>query len=93
MDSGSTGEGVYCAGANSTLTLNTNSTVSFPRVLSERGNGLSYSSTSGQPIFDAGSFQLVFDHQATIASNKSMETLDAVLQRLISRVESLGYAR
>jgi len=93
MDSGSTGEAVYCKGANATLTLNTNSTVSFPRILSDHGNGLSYSHTSGQPLLDDGAFQLVFDRPSTIASNQRGEPLDSALARLTDYLESLGYTR
>ena len=93
MDCGATGEGVYCKGRDATLTLNTNSTVSFPRIMSDRGNGLSYSQTSGQPNLVDGSFQVTFDRPGTIASNRTGETLEAALARLIAHFESLGYTR
>jgi hypothetical protein len=91
IDSGATGEGVYCVGANRTLTLNTNSTVFFPGMLSDRGNGLFYSNTSGEPILGEGAFHVVFDRPGTVASNKSGESLDAALTRLTAYLESLGY--
>ena len=93
MDSGTTGEGIYCSGANRTLTLNTNSTVFFPATLRDNGNGLFYSNTSGEPILGQGAFQVVFDRPGTIASNKSGESLDAALTRLSAHLESLGYTR
>ena len=91
LDSGATGEGVYCKGANAALTINTNSTVAFPKILSARGIGLGYSSTSGQPILDEGSFQLVFDSPGTLASNRAGESLDAAFARITAYIESLGY--
>jgi hypothetical protein len=93
MDSGSTGESVYCVGANRTLTINTNSTVFFPGMLSDHGNGLFYSDASGQPILGEGSFHLVFDRPGTITSNKSGESLDSALTRLTDYLDSLGYTR
>jgi hypothetical protein len=93
IDSGLTGEGVYCTGANRTLTISTNSTVFFPGTLRDSGNGLFYSDSSGEPILGEGAFHLVFDRPATIASNKSGESIDAAFTRLTDHLESLGYTR
>ncbi|HXJ61051.1 MAG TPA: hypothetical protein VNU68_30770 [Verrucomicrobiae bacterium] len=93
IDSGATGEGIYCKGANATLTLNTNSTVFFPKILSDHGNGLGHSQISGEPFLDDGSFQLVFDRPGTLTSNQAGETLDAAFARFTAYLESLGYAR
>jgi hypothetical protein len=91
MDCGLTGEGVYCKGANATLMLNTNSTAFFPKIFSDHGNGLSYSHTSGQPVVNEGSFQVVFDRPATLASNQAQETFATAFARFVAYVESLGY--
>jgi hypothetical protein len=91
IDSGSTGEGVYCAGPNRTLTVNTNSTIFFPGTLRDKGNGLFYSDTSGEPVLGDGSFHLVFDRASTVASNKAGESFDAALARLTAQLESRGY--
>lgn len=91
MDGGATGEAVYCKGPNAALRINTNSTVIFPKTLSDRGSGLGYSSSSGQPILDEGFFQLTFDSPGTFSSNRAGESLDAAFGRITAYIESLGY--
>ncbi len=91
VDNGITGENLYCVGQNAALMLNTNSIVPFPRTMTDHGNGVSYSSTSGDAAVTDGSLQLVFDRAGTLTSNQAGETLDAAFTRLKSYLESLGY--
>lgn len=93
IQSGVSGEGVYCSGANSLLTLNTNSSISFPKVLKDAGNGISFAQTTGDPVLGEGSFQVTFDRPGTLASNKEGESLDEAFARLVRYVESLGHTR
>ena len=90
-DSGITTEGVDCKGLNTTLKINTHSTVIFPKTLSASGSGLFDSSPLVPPILLEGSYQLVFDGPATLTSNKAGETFAAVFSRLTANVVALGY--
>ena len=92
MEAGATGEGVYCKGRDAYLTINTNSSIIFPKLLADHGNGMAYLDGSGAPYFEDGTFQVVFDRTGTIASNKAGEGLDTALTRLIAYYESLGYS-
>jgi len=91
IDSGATGEAVYCKGIDAALTVSTGTTVTFPKILTDRGSGLGFSDVNGQPYLVAGSFKFVFDSAGTLQSNQAGETFDAALTRLINYVESLGY--
>ncbi len=86
-------EGVYLQGANATLKLNTNSTMSFPRTLTDSGVGLSHSTNTGEPYITSGSFLLVFNPGRTMTSNQAGETVDVALARIVAYVESLGYVQ
>jgi len=84
-------ESVYFKGPNVSLTVNSNSTVSFPRILTDAGVGLSFAPTNGVPIMDEGSFVLTFNKTETFASNTSGETMGAAFARLVAYVRTLGY--
>jgi len=85
-------EGIYFKGANATLTVNTGTTVSFPKVMTDSGNGLSHTQ-SGAPYSAEGSSLFVFNQRETQSSNQAGETLDAAFARLVAQIESLGYTR
>src|SRR6266496_969544 len=75
-------EGVYFAGLNATLKTNTNSTTVFPRVFGDSGNGLSFSTRTGEPLLVRGSLTLAFNQAETLRSNQAGETLEDALERL-----------
>jgi len=85
-------EGIYFKGANATLTVNTGTTVSFPKVMTDSGNGLSHTQ-SGAPYSVEGSSLFVFNQRETQSSNQAGETLDTAFARLVAQIESLGYTR
>jgi hypothetical protein len=91
LDSGVTTEGVFCTGANSSLTVNAKTTLPFAKTFSGTGSGLYYSSSTGDPITDTSAYSVSFDQSSTIASNQSGETLDAAIARLSSYLQTLGY--
>ena len=86
-------ESVSLQGPNASVNVNTNSTIFFPKTLTDIGNGLSFSTSTGQPHLLAGKILLVFNQAQTMASNQAEETLEAALARLVAFVESLGYVR
>src|SRR6266498_166590 len=85
------GEGVYFAGLNATLKTSTNATAIFPRVFVDSGNGLSFSTRTGDPLLVRGSLSLAFNQAETVRSNQAGETLEDALDRLGRYVESLGF--
>ena len=84
-------ETVAFKGPNVSLKISANSIVSFPKILTDMGVGLSHSTTSGAPILSEGTFLLTFSKTETLASNNSGETLDAAFGRLVTYVQSLGF--
>ncbi len=84
-------ESVYFKGPNVPLTVKSNLTVFFPRILTDTGVGLSFAPTNGVPILDEGSFVLTFNRTETFASNTAGETIEAAFARLVAYVRSLGY--
>ena len=91
VQSGSTSEGVYFAGLNAVIKVNTNATETFPRKFSDSGNGLSYSRQTSQPRLTIGSFTLIFNQTETFRSNQAGETIEVAMDRLRSYVAGLGY--
>jgi hypothetical protein len=84
-------EGIYLKGMNSTLNVGNNATISFPKILSDSGSGLSFSSESGQPRLVEGSSLVVFNQVETAASNTAGETLDQAFTRLLGTIQVQGY--
>lgn len=85
-------EGIYLIGINGTLTANTNTPVSFPRILTEGGEALTRTPGSDLPLAIEEKFTLVFNQPQTISSNQTGETLDAAFARITSEIQSLGYS-
>ena len=85
------GEGVYFAGLNVMLRMNTNATTVFPRTFTAGGTGLNFSTSTGQPVLASGSLILAFNQAETFKSNQAGEKLEDALDRLSKYVESLGY--
>ena len=86
-------EGVYLKGVNATLTVSSNATITFPKILTDSGGGLSHSKISGDPYLTEGSIVLAFNKVETLRSNNAGENLDAAFNRLVAYVESLGYTQ
>ena len=84
-------ESVYFRGPNASLIVNSNLTVSFPKVLTSTGVGLGFRATDGAPYLDEGTFVLAFNKAETFASNTSGETMESAFARLVIYVRSLGY--
>ena len=86
-------EGIYLKGANATLTVSTGKTVSFPKLMTDSGGGLSHSTQTGAPYIVEGSSVAVYNQRETVSSNEAGESLDAAFVRLTAQIESLGYSR
>jgi len=87
---GITSAGVLAKGATSVLTINTNSTISFPKVLSGGGRGID--SSSGQPTYIENTVVVSFDSPDTLTSNENGETMDAAVTRLTNALQAQGYS-
>ena len=89
VSEGSTSDGVFLSGATSSLAVNTNSTISFPKVLTGSGRGISY--PNFQPTFNQSSIVINFNSAETLQSNENREALDAAVGRLASLLQGQGY--
>jgi hypothetical protein len=89
ISNGATGEAVFLQGANSTLTIGMNTTISFPKTFSAAFQG--YYDDFGQPHLISQTLALSFDKTRTITSNSAGDTHESALAKLIAYVESLGY--
>ena len=90
VNEGVTTDGVFVQGADSTLAVNTSSSITFPKVLLGSGKHISY---SGGPIYVESSLVLSFDATQTPLSNGNGETLDAAVTRVSSILEGQGFQK
>jgi len=91
VSEGTTSDSVFLAGAMSNLAVSTKSTISFPKVLTGAGKGISHS--SGQPVFYQTSIVVNFNSGETLTSNGNGEALDAASARLASLLAGQGYSQ
>ena len=87
LSEGATSEGIFAQGAASTLAINTNSTVIFPKTMSSSGQSYYPDKAS----IDVASMTLSFDKANTFASNTTGEELEEAAARLSSLLEKQGY--
>ena len=90
VNDGITSDGVFVQGTDSTLTVNTGSTLVFPKTLSGSGSQVSYSSG---PIYIYSTLGGTFDAVQTPLSNGNGETLDAAVTRISSLLEGQGFQK
>jgi hypothetical protein len=88
---GNTSDIVIVKGADSTLAVNTNSTITFPKVLS--GSDAEIDHSAGPAIYVASSVVVSFDAADTHLSNQNGETLDAAVSRISAVLEGEGYIK
>jgi len=86
-------EGVYFAGPDANLTINTGATVAFPKTLTAGGTGLFYANGSGNPVISQGSMLAVFNAKETSARNQAGDTLESAMAGYIAYVQGLGYSQ
>lgn len=86
-------ESMFFNGANSLLTVNTNSNamLSYPKVMNDTGNGLFYSKSTHAPVIGQGTTIAVYNQSETLKTNGAGETLEAATARYSAYLESLGY--
>jgi len=89
INEGVTSESFFAQGAATTFSINTNTTVSFPKMLTSAGQGY----YPDDARIDIVSRTLSFDKVNTFTSNGAGEDLDEAAARLISALEKLGYTR
>jgi len=88
---GNTSDSVFVQGADSTLIVNSGTTITFPKTLSGAGGQVDYS--QGPPIYIASTLVVSFDSKQTPQSNGNGETLDAALTRISTMLEGQGYQK
>ena len=83
---------VFIEGANSRLTVNQGSTISFPRILDWNSQGVApFPGTSlSQSWTESGVF--AFNGSQTLSSNGHAETLAQAEARLVSALQTKGYS-
>jgi hypothetical protein len=86
---GDTVDSVFLKGTDGILGVNTNSTVTFPKILSGSGSVVSYS--SGPAIFVGSILMVSFDAAQTQLSNQNDEKLDSAVSRISAMLEGQGY--
>lgn len=91
ISQGNTNDLVFVQGADSQLTVNTGTTITFPKTLS--GGDTEADTSQGSPIVITSSLVVSFDSAETLLSNGNPDTLDAALARISSLLESQGYVK
>jgi hypothetical protein len=85
---GTTSEDVFLEGVTTTLAVETNGSIYFPKTLTSVGQGYD---PSAPPSLVNGTITATFDQKDTQTSNSADDDLDVVLARLVTYVQSLGY--
>lgn len=91
LEEGNTNDIVFVQGADSELTVTTNTTITFPKTLS--GGDTEIDSSSGSPISVTSSAVVSFNSAQTFISNGNGETLDAAVARISAILEGEGYVK
>jgi hypothetical protein len=89
VSEGSTSDDVLAEGADSLLTVNVNTTVTFPKVLSGSSKVISYDTNT--PTYVESTLVASFDAPHTLISNEAGDTLDAAVARMSNLLGGLGY--